>query len=76
MKSEEMRKYLEDVTAALRAVILADAKNVAFGGSKLPSILRNLQEEVLAARLIAKRLKAEEQSGKKSPNVIFVSSGD
>ena len=60
MTSEEVRDYLQDITAALQALIMADARNIAFGGSKLPIILRNLREEVLIAERLAKRLREEE----------------
>ena len=76
MKSEEVRDYLEDITVALRAIIMADAKNIAFGGSRLPIILRNLREEVNITERLAKRLKEEEQRGEKSPSIIFISSSD
>ena len=76
MTSEEVRAYLEDVTSALRSVIIADAKRVVFGGSKLPMILRNLEQEVLSARRLAKALKREEEAGNKFPPIIFVSNDD
>lgn len=58
MTSEEAREYLEYLLSAYTALMKADAnyKYPPFGGSKLPQVLRELQEEIQITRRIAKQI--------------------
>ena len=62
MTSEQAKDYLKYLLAAYAELMVADAdyQYTPFRGSKMPLLLRTLQEEIKIAKNIAKKIRDDE----------------
>ena len=73
MKSKEAEEYLYEIIGALGALYRAEAKGVGMPSSRLPRVIRALEEERRLAKRVLAALREEEKSPTDKMRFFFLS---
>ena len=78
MTSGEIKEYLMLLSSAYRTLFAADALCLTIPGTKIPLMLKDLEEECRRTKRLLKAIKEEERKnrGERLPAILFVPSDD